>query len=85
MKKFLFSVLLSAPLWVFGQGFQVNLQGQKQIGMAGAGSALALDEASIFFNPGAVSFLEKNSISAGLIPYFSNQFSSKAAQIFLKM
>jgi len=68
MKKILFSILLSAPMWVMAQGFQVNLQGQKQIGMAGAGSALALDEASVFYNPGAVSFLEKNSISAGVNP-----------------
>ncbi|TDG36802.1 long-chain fatty acid transporter [Pedobacter changchengzhani] len=68
MKKILLSFLLSAPIWVFGQGFQVNLQGQKQIGMAGAGSALALDEASVFYNPGAVSMLEKNSISAGVNP-----------------
>jgi len=68
MRKILLSVLLSAPLWVLGQGFQVNLQGQKQNAMAGAGSALALDEASVFYNPGAVSFLEKNSVSAGVSP-----------------
>ncbi|WP_443939802.1 OmpP1/FadL family transporter [Pedobacter sp. MW01-1-1] len=70
MKKILFSMLLAAPIMVWGQGFQVNLQGQKQAGMAGAGSALALDEASVFYNPGAVTFLEKNSISAGVHPLF---------------
>ncbi len=68
MKKILLSALLSVPFWVFGQGFQVNLQGQKQIGMAGAGSAIAQDEASVFFNPGAVSMLENNSISGGVNP-----------------
>ncbi|WP_231462614.1 OmpP1/FadL family transporter [Pedobacter sp. Leaf132] len=82
MKKFLLSVLLSVPFWVLGQGFQVNLQGQKQIGMAGAGSALALDEASIFFNPGAVSFLEKNSISAGVNPLlFKSVFQQNGSNI----
>ncbi|GGI24170.1 OmpP1/FadL family transporter [Pedobacter mendelii] len=82
MKKILLSVLLSAPLWVLGQGFQVNLQGQKQIGMAGAGSALALDEASVFFNPGAVSFLEKNSISAGVNPLlFKSAFQRTGSNV----
>ncbi len=82
MKKILLSLFISAPLWVLGQGFQVNLQGQKQIGMAGAGSALALDEASVFFNPGAVSFLEKNSISAGVNPLlFKSAFQQKGSNI----
>lgn len=82
MKKILLSVLLSAPLWVLGQGFQVNLQGQKQIGMAGAGSALALDEASVFFNPGAVSFLEKNSISGGVNPLlFKSAFKQTGSNV----
>lgn len=82
MKKLLLSAVLSVPLWVFGQGFQVNLQGQKQIGMAGAGSALALDEASVFYNPGAVSFLEKNSISAGVNPLlFKSAFKQTGSNI----
>ena len=82
MKKILLSVLLAAPLWVLGQGFQVNLQGQKQIGMAGAGSALALDEASVFFNPGAVTFLEKNSISGGVNPLlFKSAFQLSGSNI----
>lgn len=70
LKKILLLSLLSAPFVMYGQGFQVNLQGQKQIGLAGAGSALALDEASVFYNPGAVSFLEHNSISGGVSPLF---------------
>lgn len=70
MKKLLFSLLCSSPLLALAQGFQVNLQGQKQIGMAGAGSALALDEASVFYNPGAVSMLGHNSVSAGVSPLF---------------
>ncbi|UKT62361.1 OmpP1/FadL family transporter [Pedobacter mucosus] len=82
MKKILLSILLSVPFWVLGQGFQVNLQGQKQIGMAGAGSALALDEASIFYNPGAVSFLEKNSVSAGVNPLlFKSVFQQAGSNI----
>src|ERR1035437_1474604 len=39
-------------------GFQVNLQGQKQTGMGHTGTGLLLDGSSIFFNPGAVSFID---------------------------
>jgi len=65
MKKILFSILLTLPVLGFSQSFQVNLQGQKQTAMAGAGTGLALDEAAIFFNPGAVSFLKQNGIQGG--------------------
>jgi long-chain fatty acid transport protein len=66
MKKILLGLLTVLPLWGFSQSFQVNLQGQKQIAMAGAGTGLAIDEASVFFNPGAVSFLEHNGIQGGV-------------------
>jgi len=65
MKKILLSFLLAVPVLGFSQSFQVNLQGQKQTAMGGAGAGLALDEAAVFFNPGAVSFLEKNGVQAG--------------------
>jgi long-chain fatty acid transport protein len=42
----------------FSGGFQVNLHGQKQNGMGHTGTGLLLDNASILFNPGAVSFLD---------------------------
>ncbi|MFA4867006.1 MAG: outer membrane protein transport protein [Pedobacter sp.] len=65
MKKILLSFLLSVPVLGFSQSFQVNLQGQKQTAMGGAGAGLALDEAAVFFNPGAVSFLKRNGVQAG--------------------
>lgn len=37
-------------------GFQVPLQGQKQTGMAHAGTAIALGPTAVFFNPGAMGF-----------------------------
>lgn len=52
-------------------GFQVNLQGQKQIGMGHVGTGLALDEASIFFNPGALSHLRQNGFMVGVSPLVS--------------
>ncbi len=42
----------------FAGGFQINLQGQKQTGMGHAGTGLCFDNASILFNPGAMSFLD---------------------------
>jgi long-chain fatty acid transport protein len=66
MKKILLGLLTVLPFWGFSQSFQVNLQGQKQTAMAGAGTGLALDEAAVFFNPGAMSFLEHNGVQGGI-------------------
>lgn len=49
----------------YAGGYQVNLQGQKNIGMGHTGVGLALDEASIFFNPGAMSHLRENGFQIG--------------------
>ena len=65
MKRILFSLLLAVPVLGFSQSFQVNLQGQRQTAMGGAGTGVASDEAAIFFNPGAVSFLKKNGVQVG--------------------
>lgn len=65
MKKLLLSLLLASPSLLFAQGSQVNTQSQKAVGMAGAGSALFIDEASIFYSPGALSKMDGNGISVG--------------------
>src|SRR5687768_238188 len=67
MKVKLLALLGSALLTgqAMAGGFQVNLQGQKQIGMGHAGVGLAMDEASIFFNPGAMSHLRENGFQIG--------------------
>jgi long-chain fatty acid transport protein len=70
MKNKLLIFLLGLPFLGYSQSFQVNLQGQKQIAMGGAGTGAALDEASVFFNPGAVSFLKQNGVQAGVSPIF---------------
>ncbi len=46
-------------------GYQVNLAGQRQIGMGHAGTGLAMDNASIFFNPGAMSHIREHGITIG--------------------
>ncbi|MEO6850424.1 MAG: long-chain fatty acid transporter, partial [Mucilaginibacter sp.] len=70
MKKILLLALAFAPVFVFAQGFQVNLEGQKQIGMGHTGTGLLQDGASVFFNPGAVAMLPQNYLQGGISPLF---------------
>jgi long-chain fatty acid transport protein len=72
MKKLMIILISLAPFLSQAQGFQVNLQGQKQQAMGGTGTGVALDEASVFYNPGAVSHLEKNGVSLGISPTIAN-------------
>ena len=72
IKRLLFIVLLFLVQEIEAQGFQVNFQGQKQQGMGGAGNALPLDAASVFFNPGSVAFLKENSVNIAFTPTFAN-------------
>lgn len=65
----LFCLLTGAS---FGQGYQVNLQGQVQQGMGGAGTAFVQDASSLFFNPGGSVFVEGNQISIGMTPTYAN-------------
>jgi len=68
MRKLLFLLLASVPAITFAQGFQVNLHGQKQIGMGHTGTGLLQDGASVLFNPGAVAMLPENYVQAGVSP-----------------
>ena len=72
IKKLIAFTLLSAPFLINAQGFQVNLQGQTQQGMAGAGTALMQDNSAVFFNPGGMSFLKDNTISGGVTATIAN-------------
>ncbi len=56
----------------FSQGYQVNFQGQKQQGMGLAGTAILMDGASLFFNPGSVAFSNENSINLAVTPILGN-------------
>ncbi|MEZ4829592.1 MAG: outer membrane protein transport protein [Bacteroidia bacterium] len=49
----------------FGGGFQLNLHGQRQLGMAHTGTGLALDGSAVFFNPGALGFVSGGSVMIG--------------------
>ncbi|KGE15044.1 OmpP1/FadL family transporter [Sphingobacterium deserti] len=65
MKRLLLGLMLASPALLWAQGSQVNTQSQKAVGMSGAGSALFIDEASIFYSPGALSKMDHNAISVG--------------------
>ena len=65
MKKLLIGLLLVSPSLLFAQGSQVNTQSQKLVGMAGAGSALFIDESSMVYNPGALVKMGHNAVQIG--------------------
>ncbi|WP_437919132.1 OmpP1/FadL family transporter [Sphingobacterium sp. LRF_L2] len=65
MKRLLLGLMLASPSLIWAQGSQVNTQSQKAVGMSGAGSALFVDESSIFYSPGALSKMSHNAISVG--------------------
>jgi long-chain fatty acid transport protein len=79
MKQLLLLLIVICPFLARSQGFQVNLQGQKQQAMGGAASAIAGDGSSLFFNPGATSFLEGNSFSAGVSPVIAKTSFTEAS------
>ena len=72
MKKIVALLTICSPLLLNAQAFQVNLQGQKQQAMGGAGTAIMQDGSALFFNPGGVSFLKDNNISVGVSPVSSH-------------
>lgn len=80
MRKIVAFLTICSPLFMQAQGFQVSLQGQKQQAMGGAGTAYIVDGASLFYNPGGVSFLKHNSVSAGVTPVISHsQFADASS------
>ncbi|GAB3824329.1 OmpP1/FadL family transporter [Pontibacter rugosus] len=76
--------LLSAS--AMAGGYQVNLASQRQIGMGHTGTGIQTGTSSIFFNPGAMSFLQENGVTVGAsglvsyISYRSTNFTSATAE-----
>lgn len=70
MKKqlLLTGALLFSTAMSFGAGYQLNLQGLRQLAMGGSGTAIPWDAATIFYNPGGLSQIDH--VSA----YASGQF-----------
>jgi long-chain fatty acid transport protein len=82
MKKLLLLVFALMPVISFAQGFQVNLEGEKQIGMGHTGTGLLQDGASVFFNPGAVAMLPQNYVQGGISPlFFKSDFNPQGTNV----
>ena len=56
MKKSTLFLLVVLPFFTLGGGFEINSQGIKANGMAGAFSGIANDASALYFNPGASSY-----------------------------
>ncbi len=61
MRKILFILLfvLTGTMYLYAGGYQVRLQGARQTGMGLTGTSLAAGASDIFYNPGALGFLNK--------------------------
>ncbi len=62
------SALLLPAAMAFSAGYQLNLQGLRQLAMGGGGTAMPWDASTIFYNPGGLSRLD------GFQVYGSAQF-----------
>ncbi len=86
MKKILLIGYLLFATYVAGhaEGYQVNLQGQRQTGMGHIGTGLSLGASSIHFNPGALSLMKSNwEFSVGVSPIFSsNTFQKQTPSVY---
>lgn len=73
MKKLLTVCLLLsfASYSSFGSGYQVMLQGNRTTGMGNLGVMMYQDASSLFFNPGAMGFMDHNSVMIGVNPIFA--------------
>ena len=74
MKKLLtvFMFLTFSGYLSFGSGYQVLLQGNRTTGMGNLGVMMYSDASSLFFNPGAMGFMDHNSVMAGFNPIFAS-------------
>lgn len=71
MKKLFTGFAFLVPMAVFGQGYQLNLQGTRQIGKGSTGLADPTDATAMFTNPGSTAFLAANDVTFGITPAFS--------------
>lgn len=65
MKIKLFAIALFLPSVIMAGGYQINTQGVKAMGFGGFSTAMALDASTVYYNPGAMSWLKQNSVTAG--------------------
>ena len=65
-KRFLLIGSLLCSSLAFGQAYQLNMQGMRQLAMGGSGAAIPWDASAVFYNPGALSAMENPQIYASM-------------------
>lgn len=65
MKKIITLLVVLLVTTAFGSGFQINENGAKAMSLGGAFTGLADDASAVFYNPGAVVFLDGINITGG--------------------
>ncbi|MEO5571648.1 MAG: outer membrane protein transport protein [Bacteroidia bacterium] len=65
MQKIGLLLMFGLPLYVTAGGFQLNTQGQHAMSMGGAYTAIGKDASTVFYNPGAMCFAKKSTITFG--------------------
>lgn len=74
--------------WLFTQsviagGFELSLNGYRQLGMGAAGIGLSLDGSTMYFNPGGLSFIRKRAIQLGTSLYQpSTSFLARTPSVY---
>ena len=84
MRRILFLCLMILPgMIALGEGYQINLQGARQIGMGHTGTGLNFGASSIHFNPGALGMMSGNfEVTAGASAIFSNNTFQKSGSVY---
>lgn len=73
MRTTIMLLLIIASLQLMGEGYQVNLQGQKNTAMGHTGTGFLAGPSIIHFNPGGLALYEKKmAFNAGVSLIFSN-------------
>lgn len=67
-KFFALFCFLVIPTIAFSNGFQINEQGAKALGMGGAFVAQADDPTAVYFNPAGITQLDRTQVSFGVSP-----------------
>ena len=87
MKKHILAASLAlASFSSFGAGFQLNLQGLRQLAMGGSGTAWPWDASTIFYNPGGLARLKNIQVYGSVMSinpstaYGNFQGSSRSVQ-----
>jgi long-chain fatty acid transport protein len=65
-KRFLLIGSLLCSSLAYGQAYQLNMQGMRQLAMGGSGAAIPWDASAVFYNPGALAALENPQIYASM-------------------